>query len=298
MKLQKLICLLLIGAMLLPVLAACDLFVPTVNDPTEPTASADPTDPTEPPIEPLPKDKKYSILFIGNSYTKRYNLSTGIFAPMAKAAGYDVEVTAIVNGGHTLEEFNDPNDTFGAQVAAALAPENYGKYDYVVFQEYSLRPVASTEIFYQSARELVAKIRAAGATPVLYNHWGRKTGSPELSQLNLTNESMTWKLAAAGQAIGEELDIPVAYVGLAFYDIFTNTDIEIYDPDFSHSIYEGSFLAAATIFATIFGVDPTTVPYAGDLVSPSAIVKLPEAAKNAAFNTPEIPEKYRTTTGK
>ncbi|MBE6926749.1 MAG: hypothetical protein E7461_07910, partial [Ruminococcaceae bacterium] len=132
MKLQKLICLLLIGAMLLPVLAACDLFVPTVNDPTEPTASVDPTGPTEPPIEPLPKDKKYSILFIGNSYTKRYNLSTGIFAPMAKAAGYDVEVTAIVNGGHTLEEFNDPNDTFGAQVAAALAPENYGKYDYVV----------------------------------------------------------------------------------------------------------------------------------------------------------------------
>ncbi len=291
---KKLFCLILAVIMLLMSLAACGILTPPAVEPTQPT-EPEVTEPTEPEVEALPKDKKYTILFIGNSYTKRYNMSTHIFGPMAEAAGYDVEVKAIVNGGHTLEEFNDPNDTYGAQVAAELSPENYGKYDYVVFQEYSLRPVEYTKIFYQSARELVAKIRAAGATPVLYNHWGRKTGSPELARLNLTNESMTWKLAAAGQAIGEELDIPVAYVGLAFYDIFTNTNVEIYDPDFSHSIYEGSYLAAATIFATIFHVDPTTVFYAGELVNASAIVKLPEAAKNAVFNTPEIPEEYKTS---
>ncbi|MBE6926732.1 MAG: hypothetical protein E7461_07805, partial [Ruminococcaceae bacterium] len=177
----------------------------------------------------------------------------------------------------------------------ALDPENKVKYDYVVFQEQSLRPIEDTDKFYDGARALAAKIRAVGATPVLYNHWGRKTGSPDLINLNMTNESMTWTLAGIGQAIGNELDIPVAYVGLAFYDIYTNTEIEIYDDDLYHPIYAGSFLVASTIFATIFGVDPTTVPYAGELAEVAAIVELPKAAKNAVFNTPEIPEEYQTT---
>ena len=299
MNIKKLLCLLLAGAMLLPALSACAPTTPPIDDPTDPPTepTTEPTEPTEPAptIEPLPKDKKYNILFIGNSYTKRYNMATEIFEPMAKAAGYDVEVTAIVNGGHTLEAFNNPNDTFGAQVAAALDPENKVKYDYVVFQEQSLRPIEDTDKFYDGARALAAKIRAAGATPVLYNHWGRKTGSPDLINLNMTNESMTWTLAGIGQAIGNELDIPVAYVGLAFYDIYTNTEIEIYDDDLYHPIYAGSFLVASTIFATIFGVDPTTVPYAGELAEVAAIVELPKAAKNAVFNTPEIPEEYQTT---
>ena len=296
MKMKKLLCLLLAGIMLLPTLAACDLFTSPDSNPTEPpTEPADPTEPEEELPDPLPKDKKYNILFIGNSYTKRYNMATEIFEPMAKTAGYDVEVKAIVNGGHTLEAFNNPNDTYGAQVAFELAPENYGKYDYVVIQEQSLRPIEDTAKFYEGARALAAKIRGIGATPVLYNHWGRKAGSPDLIRLDMTNESMTWTLAGIGEAIGEELDMPVAYVGLAFYDIYTNTNIEIYDDDLYHPIYNGSYLVAATIFAKIFGVDPTTVYYAGDLVDAAAIVNLPIAAKNAVFNTPEIPAEYKTT---
>lgn len=247
-------------------------------------------------IESLPKDRTYSILFIGNSYTKRNNMPTEIFAPMAKAAGYDVEVTAILNGGHKLLEFADPNDTFGAQVAEDLSPKNYGKFDYVVIQEQSLRPVTDAGKFYDGARALVEMIRAIGATPVLYSHWGRKTGSPDLIDLQLTNESMTWRLAAASEAIGNELHMPVAYVGLAFFDIYTNEpEIELYDEDLYHPVYNGSYLAAATIFAKIFGVDPTAVYYPGNLADTTAIVALLVAAKNAVFNTPEIPAEYKTT---
>lgn len=246
-------------------------------------------------IKPLPKDKTYSILFIGNSYTKRNSMPTEIFAPMAKAAGYDVEVTAILNGGHKLFEFADPNDTFGAQVAASLSPENYGKYDYVVIQEQSLRPIIDTGKFYDGVRTLAEKIRTVGAAPVLYSHWGRKTGSVDLANLKLTNESMTRKLSAAAEAIGKELNIPVAYVGLAFFDIYTNKpEIELYDDDLYHPAYNGSYLAAATLFAKIFGVDPATINYAGDLIDASAMVELPIAARNAVFNTPMIPAEYKT----
>lgn len=304
MVIKKLLCLFPAGIMTSLPLAACG--APTLPDntmdekptdpPTKPTESTAPSEPAENTVNALPKNKKYSILFIGNSYTKRSNMPTEIFAPIAKTAGYDVEVTAILNGGHTLLEFADPNDEFGAQVAAALAPKNARKYDYVVIQEQSLRPIVDTDKFYNGVRALAEKIRAVGASPVLYSHWGRKTGSPDLFNLNLTNETMTWKLAAVGEAIGEELDIPVAYVGLAFFDIYTNEPgIELYDEDLYHPIYNGSYLAAATIFAKIFGIDPTTVYYAGDLVDVSALVALPKAAKNAVFNTPEIPEEYKTS---
>ena len=100
---------------------------PVDSDPvdTDPEGD-DPVDdqPSEELREPLPKDKTYSILFIGNSYTKRNNMTADIFAPMAKAAGYDVKVTAILNGGHTLLGFADPNDTYGAQVARELDAAN------------------------------------------------------------------------------------------------------------------------------------------------------------------------------
>lgn len=243
----------------------------------------------------LPKDKPYSILFIGNSYTKRSNMPTEIFAPMAKAAGYNVTVEAILCGGYTLLQFADPTDPFGAQVAAALSPDRYGQYDYVVIQEQSLRPIIDTGKFYDGARVLAEKIRAVGAAPVLYSHWGRKTGSPDLANLNMTNESMTWSLAAVGEAIGRELTMPVAYAGLAFYDIYTHEPaIELYDEDLYHPIYAGSYLAAATILAKIFGIDPTTLDYAGNLADAVTAVSLQTAAKNAVFHTPAIPAEYKT----
>jgi hypothetical protein len=303
MKLKKLICLLLAGLMMMPLLVACNGgsdVTPNNRDDKEPTGDEptgdEPTgdEPEKEVIEALPKNKKYRILFIGNSYTKRNNMTNEIFKPMAEAAGYDVEVTAILNGGHTLLGFADPNDTYGAQVARELSAANLGKYDYVVIQEQSLRPITDTGKFYDGARALVKKIKAIGATPVLYSHWGRKTGSADLTDLNLTNESMTWKLAGVAEAIGEELDMPVAYAGLAFFDVYTNAPrIELYDDDLYHPVYNGSYLIAATIFARIFGVDPTTVAYDGSM-RPNYAEVLREAAKNAVFNTPEIPSEYKT----
>ena len=267
-----------------------------IDEPEDTTGESETDDePVGEVIESLPKDKTYSVLFIGNSYTKRNNMSTDIFLPFAEAAGYDVNVKAILNGGHTLEAFADPNDTYGSLVAQELDAANAGKYDFVILQEQSLRPIKQTGRFYDGARALSEKIKAIGATPVLYSTWGRKTGSADLTDLNMTNESMTWTLAANYGAIGEELDIPVAHVGLAFFDIYTkNKRIELYDTDLYHPIYSGSYLAAATLFAKIFGVDPTTVEYDGDMRDIYAEA-LRKAAYKAVFETPEIPDEYKTS---
>lgn len=239
--------------------------------------------------------KTYRILFIGNSYTYYHDMPTAMFARLVEQAGYQVEVTAITKGAHTLEKFADPFDTYGSEVAAALDESRAGCYDYVILQEQSFRAIGEPASFYDAVRDLAGRIRAIGAEPVLYATWGYKEGYSVLQENNLTSEQMTWKMAAAYTAIGEELDIPVAYVGLAFREMYTTRPLaDVYAADKSHPSTLGSYLAAVTIFSTIFEQDPTAMEIKG--MAPEQYKGLlNEAAKNAVFNTPEIPAEYRTS---
>ena len=222
--------------------------------------------------------KKYRVLFIGNSYTYFNDMPKALFEAIAKEAGLEIEVDSVVKGGWTLEKHADPDGETGAVVAGKLAGEPY---DYVVLQEQSLRPAIEPEPFFEAVRDLSGRIRATGAEPVLYSTWGRKPGSPKLEEINMTNESMTYSLARSYRSIGEELDIPVAYVGLAFYDI--GDSIELYNADKTHPSKEGSYLAALTLFLRVFG-DRDAFSMCG--IDEAAALKLQAAAKKAVFNTP------------
>ncbi|MBE6565190.1 MAG: hypothetical protein E7655_07960 [Ruminococcaceae bacterium] len=237
--------------------------------------------------------KHYDFLFIGNSYTY-YNEMPAMFERIAAAAGYtDLTVSRVTAGGWTLLQHANPNDQYGKKVEAELAK---GIYDYVILQEQSLRPVTEPGLFYDGVRAMEKKVRDAGAEPILYQTWGRKTGHSALAQNGLTNETMTWKLAAAYRAIAEELSIDsVAPVGYAFFDVYTaeGNTIELYDPDMTHSSPEGSYLAALTIFAEIFGIDPTGLTISGFDAAEAAVLQ--EAAYKAVFETPTLPEEYKTS---
>ncbi len=252
------------------------------------------TTPSEntPVPEVLDKSKTYNILFVGNSYTYYNDMPENYFKKIMEAAGYTVNVKSITKGSQFLIDSANASNEVGAKVDAALKNE---KYDFVIIQGQSLCPIKTPSKFYNGVRAMYEKIKTNGATPILYNTWGRKTGHSFLTEYNLTNESMTWKLAAAYEKIGAELDIEVAYVGLAYFDVYTNNpSIELYTEDLLHPTPTGSLLAAFTIFSKITGVDPTTVEYSAFLEhfqSRSAIIK--EAARKAVFETPEIPAEYK-----
>jgi len=256
-----------------------------------------PTDPTEPDVpdkkEPLDKSRAYRILFIGNSYTYYNTMPENIFANIAKSAGYTVTVMSITEGGHYLKEHANPNDTQGALVESRL--ENT-KWDYVVLQEQSTCAIDDPASFYSGVRKLVEKIKANGATTILYETWGRKKGHEYLSEKLMTNEVMTWKLAAGYEAIGKELGIDVAYAGLAFRDVYSkhSDTIELYHNDKTHPSALGSHLAALTLFAEIFGSDLSDVTYSNTEYDKYADI-LKEAARKAVFETPEIPAEYKTS---
>ncbi len=203
-------------------------------------------------------NKKYSILFIGNSYTYYNDMPTAIFAKFAETAGHTADVTAITKGGWTLEKHADPSDEYGAKVEAALTGEK--KYDYVILQEQSLRPVIDPEKFFAAVENLAARVRATGAKPVLYATWGRHAESPDLAKHHLTNKTMTDALAASYATVGERLNIPVVQVGRAFYEIYAGeSGIDLYNPDRSHPSYAGSYLAASALYAAIFKEEPPVI---------------------------------------
>ncbi len=250
------------------------------------------TDPPAPEPQILDKSKSYSFLFIGNSYTHYNDMPEQIFAKILKAAGYKATVTRITKGGWYLIDSAKSTDEVGKQVDAAFKMRNY---DYVILQEQSTCPAATPAKFYTGVRNLAEKVRADGATPILYGTWGRKAGHSVLANNGWTNESMTWMISAAYEAIGAELGIDVAFAGLSFYDIYTNNkNINLYDEDLTHPNATGSYLAAMTIFAKITGVDPTTVDYNANLTDEVAAI-LKEAARKAVFETPEIPAEYKTS---
>jgi len=220
-----------------------------------------------------------------------------IFRWMADELGYNITIKSITKGAHTLELFMNVKDQYGAKVNRDLSEANKGMYDFVVLQEQSLRPARDDayKLFYDGVRGLNEKIELVGAKGVLYMTWGRKEGNADAKAYGLTNESMTWKLANAYTAIGEELDMMVAPVGLGFYNLYSNgSPIELYATDGSHPSYEGSYFAALILFSTIFNVDPTTVTFDA-AVDPAVAKTLKEAARDVILNTPEIPEQYKAS---
>lgn len=264
-----------------------------------------PTDkPTDKPTEANKTDKvdtrpELSVLFIGNSYTY-YNTLWTIFRGLATKAGYKVSVSSITSGGYTLEKFADPEDAQGKKVAEALDASHMGEYDFVVLQEQSKRPALDSgrDRFYNATRDLCERIRAIGAEPILYSTWARKEGSEDLAAEGWSVEDMAWRLDAAYSAIGEELEVKVAHVGLAFREVIANyPEAELYDPDKTHPSATGSYLAAATIIAAMLELDPREIEYKVDVEDELKTV-LDTAAYNVTFNTPTIPEEYITQTNK
>ena len=289
---NRLIALLLVMTTLLSlVLVSCKKDEAPKNDPVDTTEQTEAeTENTEPKIE-LDKEKTYNILFVGNSYTEVNNIEK-LVAVIANNAGYKMACHRAAKGGWSLIDSANPEDSNGKVVDQAFKTKNL---DFVVLQEQSETPGNNPAKFYDGVRALAKTAADYNVTPILYSTWGRKAGNAALEKNGWTDDTMPYIIAAGYEAIGKELDIDVAWAGLAFYDVYkNNTEIDLYDTDLHHPSYAGSYLAAMTIFCTITGEDPTTINYNGKLTAEQANV-LKAAAKKVVFNTPVIPAEYKTT---
>ena len=215
------------------------------------------------------------VLFVGNSYTYVNDLPT-VFARLAAAGGHPVETAMSAPGGATLADHLASADTMG--LIRGSHP------DVVVLQEQSVTPVtpygrAGME---QAAAGLVAAIRSAGGTPLLFETWGHRDGWPSGGVPDYG--SMQAEIDASYAAVGADLRIAVAPAGIAWLGVASHDpEVGLWADDGSHPAVAGTYLAACVLYGAVFRQSPVGLAETGGLDAGTAGVLQRAAAGAAGF---------------
>ena len=111
-------------------------------------------------------DAPLKVLFIGNSYTAANDLPAMVEALADAADGRKINADRHLAGGCTLERH--------VREQKAIDKIRAEKWDVVVLQEQSLRPVVDRQSMHKYARLLDAEIKQQGAQTVFYLAWARQ----------------------------------------------------------------------------------------------------------------------------
>lgn len=254
--------------------------------------------------------KKIRVLFLGNSYTYVNNLPL-LVHDLALAKGDTLIYDSYAPGGYSF--YNHSGD------AATLAKISAGKWDYVVLQAQSQEPsfppgqVSTQTLPYAIKLDSIIKHYNPCAHTVFYETWGRRNGDasncagyPPLC----TYTGMQNRLRDSYKMFADTVHDLFAPVGEAWrLARATNTLINFYQSDDSHPLLEGSYLAAAVFYETLFqksvlsstynpGIGTATVSLlnqvAHQLVTDSsALTNIPRYIPKASFSiTPQTADSY------
>lgn len=198
--------------------------------------------------------KSADVLFLGNSYTF-YNSLPNLLKELAWGEGVDIRPAVSVTGAHTMARHL--NDVRSKDLAAR------GGYEFAILQDQSLAPAkighntAESPGIIKSMGDMTALIRASSTAvvPVVYATWGRKN-TYTLDGEALTFDKMTERLTEGCMTQAETHDLWVSPVGIAWQKVRKeNPSIELYNSDGSHPSLAGSYLAAATLYLTMFNTE-------------------------------------------
>lgn len=197
------------------------------------------------------------ILYVGNSY-QYYNNSLHNYVKRMAAAAYP----------DTADQLNSKSATISGaylsqhEIKSYLFPGALGlpdPFDVVVLQGHS--GAALSDEKQQAFRDAVLRhhkaIEATGAETVLYM-------TPAYSEdHNSYDPGMTDTIEELYTSVGNEINAPVIPVGLAFQNAYEQRpELALHvDYDGSHPSPEGSYLAAATVFAMFYDTSVVGNPY-------------------------------------
>jgi hypothetical protein len=239
------------------VLAA--LFAGCAHSPTPVTAAAPaqaipPADPSVPPK---------AVLWVGNSYFYYNNSMHGHVQRMladAKVQGTRANSVTVSGAGidwHDMASHFKPESGMAKYSFNAKNEVVFNKfdrrYDAVIMMDCSQCPIHPTlkPVFYETVKKHIATVRSNGAVPYLFASWAY-ADQPQ----------MTEQLAAEYVNAAKLNNAFVVPAGNAFANsIKSRADINLYDPDKRHPSLAGTYLGAATVLATVYKVNPTTVNY-------------------------------------
>lgn len=182
------------------------------------------------------------VLFIGNSFTF-YN--GGIDADLHGLAPRTT-VGSATKGGYSLTQHLADPDTMGTLKLG---------WSFVVLQDQSQNPVYNYGDYLTSATTFTTQIRSQQAIPMLLMTWARPDSK------GVTTEAVRSATVRAGQRLG----LTVIPAGVAFADSLSASPGVALNQYDGHPSREGTYLAACTVYATIFGLSPVGNSYTGGL---------------------------------
>jgi hypothetical protein len=230
------------------------------------------------------------VLLVGNSYT-RFNVMPRLLARLSQSVpgAQPLAVDAEANGGFTLR--------MHWRAGRALSLIRSGRYERVVLQDHSLRPIDRPEEFAEYVARFTHAIEAASARAVLYATWPRHPSARLYREHTSvrTFDEMAARVGGAYRSAAALLSASLAPVGPAFERaLLAHPELALYKPDATHPTIAGSFLAACVLYGTLTGVDPrqsSYVPYELDPAS-AALIKATAAetlASQRSLEPEEIP---------
>jgi PKD repeat protein len=215
-----------------------------------------------------------SVLFIGNSYTSYNNLPL-LVKNLSTSAGKTLNIDSNMPGGYLMSSH--------AADGTTLSKISMGNWDYVILQEQSQIPTIEYYRYndmYPAMIDLKALIKLYNpcAKIITYMTWGRRFGgqqcdpsgtycSPVFANFNHMQDSLT----SAYLEISEQLKVQCAPVGVVWQNILNDTNLVLHSGDNSHPNIDGSYVAACTIFTSIWKQGTSGLSYTAGLSSSLAL---------------------------
>ena len=230
------------------------------------TSSTTTTETTRPRSAPAASPK--TALWVGNSFFYYNNSMHGHVGQLLAAAHPDErgyrQTSATISG----------SGLNWADLEAHFKPGGVGSYsfdrnnnvvfntfdkpfDVVIMMDCSQCPIHPelSKLFYETTAKDSEIARRHGAEPVFFMSWAY-ADKPE----------MTEQLAAAYVKAGAANHARVIPVGYAFArSIARRSDVQLYVADKRHPTLAGTYLAACTVLATVYGVSPVGNAYTAGL---------------------------------
>ena len=213
-----------------------------------------------------------SILWVGNSFFYYNNSMHNYVRRLVRAADPKMghRATSVTISGsrfdwHDMESYFRPNG-IGKYSFVGDNEIRFNKFDKlfdaVIMSDCSQCPVHPKlkAVFHEYAKKQSDIVRKHGATPVFLMTWAYKD-KPE----------MTAQLAEEYTIAGNDNDALVIPAGLAFAKaIGKRPDLEFYQPDKRHPALIGTYLAACTTYASIYGKSPIGNTYTAGIDAQTA----------------------------
>ncbi len=224
-----------------------------------------------PAIRDLGPEAARSAIYVGNSFFYYNNSMHGHVSLMQRAAGMAaMRTTSITISGagwewHDVASYFRPNAVGSYRFDArnnVVFNSNARLFDLAIMMDCSQCPIHPRlgPVFHDYARRHSETVRAHGARPVFFMSWAYKD-MPE----------MTAQLAEAYTVAGNANDALVIPAGLAFArSMAERPGLDLYVADLRHPSLAGTYLAAATTYATLSGHSPVGNGYDAGLGAETA----------------------------